>query len=262
MPALHEVQKELRDCLLGGVEVGVPSWILAPSGQAAERLDVYRTTVLDSLVRALRLSFPTVHRLVGAEFFERAGQTFAGGHLPDRADLNRYGADFPAFLQSFAPCAALPYLPDVARLDWAAGRALHAGDDEPVALEALAGITDADAASLRFTPHPSLSLLRSDFPIDDVWRAVLGQDDDAMDAINLASGPVHLVVERVGDRVHVSRVSPHEWSASVALTQGIALQHVVEACSADVDVPALLAMHLAAGRFVAFQCSTLDGDSP
>ena len=262
MPALREVQQEMRNRLLGGVEAGVPSWILGASAQAAERLDVYRTTVLDTLGRALRLSFPTVHRLVGAEFFEGTARIFAGGHPPSRADLNRYGEDFPAFLQSFAPCADLPYLPDAARLDWAAARALHAIDAAPVAIEALAGIGETAAASLCFTPHPALSLLRSDFPVDDIWRAVLAQDDDAMAAIDLAGGPVHLVVERVADRVHVSRLSPDQWAASVALVQGLALQRVVEACSADSDVPAVLAMHLAAGRFVALRFSTLDGGSP
>ncbi|HEY1228985.1 MAG TPA: DNA-binding domain-containing protein, partial [Ramlibacter sp.] len=100
MPALHDVQQELREWLLRGVETGVPSWVLAPAGQAAERLDVYRTTVLETLVRALRLSFPTVHRLVGAEFFGAAGQIFAGRHLPMRADLNTYGVDFADYLQS------------------------------------------------------------------------------------------------------------------------------------------------------------------
>lgn len=262
MPALLEMQQEMRNRLLAGVEAGVPSWILAPGSQATERLDVYRTTILGTLERALRLSFPTVHRLVGTEFFEGTARIFAGGHLPRRADLNRYGEDFPAFLQTFAPCAVLPYLPDVARLDWAAARALHAGDDAPVAIEALAGIGAADAASLCFTPHPALSLLRSDVPVDDIWRAVLAQDDDAMAAIDLASGPVHLVVERVADRVHVSRLSPDEWPASVALAQGLALQHVVDMCSADCDVPALLAMHLAAGRFVAFGFPNLSGETP
>lgn len=261
MPVLHEVQQKLREWL-AGVETGVPSWVLVPGDQAAERLEVYRATVLDTLVRALRLSFPTVHRLVGAEFFGGAGQVFAGKHLPKRADLNTYGDDFPDFLQSFAPCAGLSYLADVARLDWAVMRALHASDAAPMDLEALAAVDGADAASLRFTPHPSLALLRCDFPADDIWRSVLGKDDGEMAAIDLGSGPVHLVVERVADRAQVSRLSAREWSATVALMRGVVLAQVMEAFSAELDVPALLAIHLAAGRFDGFQFSSANGGSP
>lgn len=262
MPALLDVQQQLCDCLVGGAPTGVPSWIRAPAGQAAERLDVYRTTVVGTLVRALRLSFPAVHRIVGSEFFEEAAQVFARQHLPGCGDLNRYGEDFPAFLQALAPCAAVRYLPDVARLDWAAARALHASDAEPVGLQALAGVVAADAARIRFTPHPSLSLLRSDWPVDDIWRAVLRQDPVAMAAIDLADGPVHLVIERMADQVRASRLSPQEWAASSSLMQGVALGPVMERAAADLDVPALLAKHLAAGRFVGFRFATLDGDSP
>jgi hypothetical protein len=252
LPALHEVQRQLLDSLIAGAGDAAPAWIATPAGEAVERLNVYRTTVSDTLVRALRLTFPTVHRLVGAEFFEDAGRVFAREHLPISADLHRYGAEFPAFLQDFDPCSGLRYLPDVAHLDWAAAGALHACEAESMRLDALAAVTGADAATLRFTAHPSISLLRSEFPVDAIWRAVLQQDDAAMAAIDLASGPVHLIVERVADAVHMSRMPPEEWQPSVALMQGRPLAEVVDATGEALDAPMWLAKHLAAGRLIAF----------
>jgi len=38
-------------------------------------------------------------------------------------------------------------------------------------------------------PHPSVALVAADHPVDAIWRAVLSQDDAAMAAINLTTGP-------------------------------------------------------------------------
>src|ERR1700683_4968067 len=130
MPALLELQRSLREQLFGD-----PTRADASGGEAllagddgALRLAIYRNTAFATLVNALRLSFPAVQRLVGADFFEAAAQQFIRASLPTSAYLNDYGADFPGFLSHFAPAAGLVYLGDVARLEWAVNRALHAGD--------------------------------------------------------------------------------------------------------------------------------------
>jgi hypothetical protein len=262
LPALLELQHAMRDQLVGGGELATPAWIQAPAAELAERLHVYRGTILDTLVRALRLSFPTVHRLVGDAFFQGAGRLFAQHHLPASADLDRYGDAFPKFLQDFAPCAALTYLPDVARLDRAVNRALHAHDAEPLAFAALAtAAASTDPDRLRFVAHPSLSLLLSPFPVDAIWRAVVQQDESAMAAVDLDSGPVHLLIERVSGSVDVTRIAVEEWPSTQALLQGRPLTELL-AAPAAIDIPALLARHFSAGRVVAFATDSPEGDSP
>lgn len=249
MPALLEIQRQLHERLASDAPMPVPSWIRG-NGDAAERLDVYRTTVQDTLVRALRLAFPAVHRLVGAEFFEGTAHMFTQAHLPTAADLNDYGSDFPPFLERFPPCEPLKYLADVARLDWSVARALHARDAEPLALTALATAAGGDASVLRFTAHPSVTLLSSRFPVDAIWLAVLAQDEVAMGSIDLHSGPVHLIVERLGASANVERLSEPEWHFSRALLEGCALGTLLDAVTTHVDVPALLAAHFTAGRVI------------
>ena len=262
MPALLELQHALQDRLTVGADGAAPAWIHAPAAEVAERLAVYRGTVVDTLVRALRLSCPTVHRLVGDAFFQGAAHLFAQGHLPTSPDLDGYGDAFPGFLQDFAPCAALTYLPDVARLDRAVHRALHADDVEPLALGALAeAAAHSDPDRLRFIAHPSVSLLSSPFPVDAIWRAVLQQDDDAMAAVDLESGPVHLLVERVAGSVEVARIAASEWPSTRVLLQGRPLCDLIDT-PASVDIPDLLARHFSAGRVVAFAADSLEGDSP
>jgi hypothetical protein len=152
------------------------------------RLDIYRTTIFSGLTRALRLAFPAVERPVGGEFFAGAADAFIREYLPRVAYLDLYGGGFPDFLSRFPPAISLPYLADVARLDWAVNRALHAPDDTPLDLSQLAALAPDDQDRVRFRAHSSVGSLRSDFAVNDIWRAVLKGDDQALADLDLASG--------------------------------------------------------------------------
>jgi hypothetical protein len=250
MPKLHEVQCAMTDALLAGA--GVPACIAGDAQDALRRLDVYRSTIIGTLVRALRLGFPAVERLVGSEFFDGAAQVFALAHPPTSADLNAYGATFAAFLRDFPACAGLPYLADVARLDRAVARALHADDAAPLAPRELARIDPAQVGTLRLRFHPSVSLLHSAYPVDTIWAAVLARDEAAMTAIDLQRGPVHLLVERVDGKPAVVRMPAAAWTWTCALAQGRALGELPDLAKAG-ELGAVLAQHLLVGRVIALQ---------
>ena len=223
MPSLRESQHSMRRSLPHETGGDAADQFLSAGIGARQRLDVYRNTILSTQSKALRLSFPEVQRLVGPDFFEMAAQTFAREHPPLCADLNLYGAEFPDFLQQVESAAALDYLPDVARLDWAVNRALHATDANALELSRLEAIDPCEQDRVCFVSHPSISMLKSSFPIGTIWRAVLQRDDPALAAIDLKEGPAFLLVERVADQVEVRRLdasagaSPKRCSAATVL---------------------------------------------
>ena len=255
MPALLELQLALRGRLFAEASSAddAPSLddALLAGEDSALRLAIYRNTCMSALVNALRLSFPAVQRLVGADFFEAAAQQFIRASLPTSAYLNDYGADFPGFLSHFTPAAGLVYLGDVARLEWAVNRALHAGAAPRLDLTGLAGLDEAALSRVSFTAHPAVTLLRLESPADAIWRSVLEQDDAAMAAIDLTGGPVHLLVERDAAGVQVRRLGAAAWEFTAQLCAGRPL-YAVLAAGRHAMADAWLAEHLAAGRFVQF----------
>ena len=255
MPSLHELQRAVGRSLLHEADDGGYAWVIGAGLAPDQRLEIHRNTFLGSLAAALRLSFPAVHRLVGADFFETAAQVFAREQPPRCADLNAYGAEFADFLQRFKPAATLAYLPDVARLEWAVNRALHATDATPLDLSKLAAVAPADQHHVCFAAHPSISTLRSNFPVDAIWYAVLHQDDAALGAIDLADGPACLMVQRLADEVEVMRLDEPAWRFTAALLGGQPLGVALDAAQ-GIDSPALLAQHLSAGRCVAFHLAS------
>jgi hypothetical protein len=260
VPTLLELQHAMRASLVDSNDG--PAAAMLAEGVPADRLNIYRNTFVTGVTKALRLSYPAVYRLVGNDFFEGAAGLFISQHPPRAAYLDEYGADFPQFLRGFQPAASLKYLADVARLEWAVNRAIHAADMEPLDLARLEALPPEDQVRVCFVPHPSITLLCAEYPVDVIWRAVLGGDDAALAAIDLNAGPVCLLVERCATGVEVSRLDDAAWRFAVALCEARPLAEVFAACTgpalpreegrAGRGHEAWLAEHLAAGRFTDF----------
>ncbi|WP_298354351.1 DUF692 family multinuclear iron-containing protein [Rhodoblastus sp.] len=135
---------------------------------APARFAVYRNNSAVAAIEALKAQFPTVSRLVGDEAFRGAARAFAQETPPVSPILADYGREFPDFLARFLEnqdVTEVPYLPDVARLDWAVLQALRAPQTEPCPLARLAALDLAAIVVARVKLHPSLALVASDWPL-------------------------------------------------------------------------------------------------
>jgi hypothetical protein len=249
VPPLLELQTALRHSVVDRDDRAAAAMLAAQV--APDRLDIYRNTFLSSLIKALRLSFPAVDRLVGDDFFEATAGAFIVAHPPGSAYLDGYGAAFPAFLSRFPPAAGVAYLPGVANLEWAVSRAVHAADVEPLDPACLAAIRPEDQGRICFVPHPSVGLVRADHPVDIIWQAVLSRDDAQLATLDLEAGPVHLLMQRLAGGVEVVRLDEPAWRFAAALCSGAPLQAALDAAW-ETDASVLLAEHLAAQRFIGF----------
>jgi hypothetical protein len=227
MRMLAELQHGLRAALLGG-DAGPAEAVVAADGLRPEaRLAIYRHHVTTSLTAVLRDTYRVVCRLVGEPFFGYAADSYIRREPPAGPCLFEYGAGFPDFLAAFPPCRALPYLPDVAQLEWTLNRAYHAEDAEapaPAALTAaLATVPAAARGRLTFTFDASVMYLASAYPVDLVWRANQGPDD-AGPLVDLASGTAHLEIRRAGDDAVFRPLPRAEWTLRAALAAGRSLE--------------------------------------
>jgi len=264
-PPLLHVQRSMGRCMLDDVDAAIaagPTPVPGLEDGGLTRLSIYINTGLSVRVNALRLTFPAVQRLVGAEFFEGAARHFMAlgpNATPAGAWLNEYGEELIGFLASFPPALGIPYLADVARLEWAVNRALHAPDRPSLALERL-GRGSAAPGDLRFVPHGAVSLLSLGSPADAIWRAVLEGDDAALRCVDLSDAPVWLLIERDAAGVQVRRLAERAWRFMARLCAGEPLHAALDELAAQPalhdSAASVLAEHLAAGRFI----DTLPGE--
>ncbi|MDK3018070.1 HvfC/BufC N-terminal domain-containing protein [Pseudodonghicola flavimaris] len=152
-------------------DLPVPEGLCDAAGHpAGRRFAVYRNNVAVSLTRALHEGFPVIARLLGPDNMDGLAGLFLRAHPPRSPVLMLYGATFPAFLEGLEQLAHLGYLGDVARLELALRQSYHAADAEPVDAAALAALPPDRLAASRLTLAPAVRLVRSPWPIHDIWR--------------------------------------------------------------------------------------------
>jgi hypothetical protein len=247
MPALRDLQAGFRAAVLTGDEARVAGEIVADGLDASARLAVYRHHVFTSLTAALEATFPVVCRLVDRRFFGYAADAFIRAHPPLGPCLFEYGAAFPDFLAQFPACRHLEYLADVARMEWAMNVALYAPDTPVVEAQTLAALPAETVLARAFRLHPSVTLLRSSWPLERIWRA--NQPDADPDAtVDLGVGATWLQVWRPEDDVLFRALTPAGFALREALTSGGTLAGAAQAAldvGPTTDVVALVREALA-----------------
>lgn len=172
MSALRDWQRELLATVLAADDAPVDVAGLRLTTTRARGIAVYRNNRRANLLGALRIAYPVIERLVGADFFAYSAQRFIDDHPSQSANLEDYGFEFGEFLRTFAPAASLPYLADVAALE--------------AAIQSVAGAADAAAACELQSPYPVLRIWQVNQP---------GWSGD--DTVDLAAGAERLRVYRV-----------------------------------------------------------------
>ena len=251
MPTLLETQSIFFDTVLRAMPAQAAAFIAGDDETAPERLAVYRDTALGVLTTALRLTYPAVCRIVGEEFLEAAAEIFIAQAPPVSAYLNDYGAGFADFLAAFPPARPLSYLPAMAALEWAVNGALHALDAGSMSAARLSALSGLGHEHVRLVPHPSLRFLSATFPVELLWRAVLDDDDAALESFDFGAGQRWFLISRTKAHVEVVALSEVDWRFAKALAEGASLEQALNDTKPD-DPAALLGAHFASGRFTDF----------
>ncbi|WP_426072667.1 DUF692 family multinuclear iron-containing protein [Janthinobacterium sp. DSP2-3-3] len=142
------------------------------AGEAVpQRFSLYRGNLSATWCRVLGQAYPVVLALVGEDFFGGLARAYGRRHPSDSADLNQFGARFADFLAAFPPVNELPYLPDMARLEWDVHLAHYAADARGLAPESLAALHPDQLEVRRLALHPACALLASNWQVAALWQA-------------------------------------------------------------------------------------------
>ncbi len=224
--ALPELQAAFAAHVAGGDRADLVRLVAGDSISAEARLRVYRHHVSHSLCAALAATFPTVQTLVGEAFFRGLAASFVARSLPDQPVLSEYGAGFADWIAGYPPAAGLPYLADVARLDWALNVAFHSPAGASLAASDLVAIPPERLPELSIALPEGASIVRSRFPIDRIWEA--SQPGASGETVDLSAGASTLLVLRRADDAAFIVLALGEATFVAALAEGASLECAAE----------------------------------
>ncbi|MCY3827577.1 MAG: DNA-binding domain-containing protein [Rhodospirillaceae bacterium] len=250
---LPDLQAAFRAGTIGR-DAAAAAALSAGGMQNGHRFGIYRNNIFKSLTGVLEAAFPTIRNLVGGENFAVLAHRFIAAHPPRQPQLYAYGGDFAAFLAGFAPAVGeLPFLPDLARVEWAVNEAYFEADAEPLTAGHLAGLAPERYAGLRLGLHPTVRLVASDWPVWDLWGLeALPDPSQNPGPPEKQGGAQRVLVRRPEKKVDVVMLTPGDFAFVGALADGDTLGAAATAAAgaeAEFDLSACLAGHLSGGTF-------------
>jgi hypothetical protein len=216
---LEDIEGAIRRAIVFGEEL--PQGLLAENfARPEERFDIHRNHFVKSLTSALEKTFPAIVSLVDQRFFAYCADEFVRSDPPRAPCLFEYGSTFPDFLAQFPPCRSVPYLSDVARLEWGIHAVFHAPDP-------LSSVQNG-----RGLPD-DIRLVRSPFPVHRIWQTAL---DPKLPEVDLAEGEARLVIYRTRDDASMEQMGEAAFAFLEAVARRVGpLVALAEAAGLDRD---------------------------
>ncbi|MDP2075478.1 DNA-binding domain-containing protein [Hydrogenophaga sp.] len=186
--------------------------------------------------RSLLAAYPVIAQLIGAESFNALARDLWHKHPPRCGDLAQWGDTLPGFLATSEQLGDVPYLADVARVEWALHRAASAPDDD-ADLPSFARLSSEDPAALTLRLAPGTVLLTSEWPVVSVVTAHTTAEPTLAEAGRRLSNGLGetAVVWRQGWRPCVATCPANALGMLQALLTGAALTAALGLAAADFD---------------------------
>ena len=147
-----------------------PSDSLSPTDQIA----IYRNNTQATRHKTLQAIYPMVDNLLGEACFKTLTHYFSLDVPATHWNLNHYGADFPAYLlnppNQFSAFRDLPYLHDLAQLEWFLHLAYYAADRSAFPSDAFYALPAADQPNARLLLAADIHLLETPWPVLAGWQ--------------------------------------------------------------------------------------------
>lgn len=201
----------------------------APPLSREERLDIYAEAYFERLVEVLEDDYAALKRVLGTDLFRALIVDYLEAHPSRDYSAAALGVKMPEFLQTHELSETLPYLPDLARLEWNVVHAFFAQDSEALSLEGLGSITEEQWLSAAFRLDRSVRLLQSRWNIDAVWKS---KDQPVEEEERW------LVIYRSNYKVRVESLTQVQYKMLEGLSEGLALDQLFTRLESMLDIEA------------------------
>ena len=236
---LQQWQNEFVQQVVRGEQAGAEFNL---SLQDSARLHIYKNNIYHSQQQALAAQFPIVKQLVGERFFNGCCVEYIKNNTDNSSAMIYTGQLFSNFLQNFPPCSSLPYLSDIAALEWQTQRVRLACEQSAMCVQDFEQIDIERLQHSQVHYISALHLMQSDYGIYDIWamhQADAAKQNNSID-INQSQ---QLLITRQQQQMHVLPLSQANYHCLFAWQQGSSILRGIEQTMqqhADFDASAII----------------------
>jgi putative DNA-binding protein len=239
----EKVQVNLEDVIRGDERLS-----------AVEHLEIYANAYFYRLLDILKEEYPATLAVLGADHFHNLVTGYLLEYPPTEPSVLYAGRYLADFLKGHPLRERWAYIADLVRLERTVLEVFHRADAPALDAETMRAVPVADWPNLEMRAHSTVAILDSEWPVNELLRAV----ENKLEWHEPAHTAVSIVVWRKGFDVYYRALEPGERGAlGLALEgklEGTSFATMCEAVAAEYpgdDAPAainrLLARWLADG---------------
>lgn len=212
---------------------------MPPRDTIETRWDIYGSGYVARLVEAVENDYPATRRILGAGSFGSLVARYVRRCPPRSHDIGRAGDRLSAFLAEDPLTHDLPFLPDLARLEWCLAEAFIAADVEPLTWTALTALDPDTVADTTFRLRPGTSLIDTRWSLLDL-RSVKDEGDSEV-SMRMDDCSRSVLVYRQGLQVRYSAVAAEDADFLEVAGRGLRLADLAVGAASEDRTDALVA---------------------
>lgn len=252
MLSLNELQREFIKGLRSESNE-ILKMICSNQLSSHDHLEIYRKSVMGSFQKVLKEIYPVCLKLVGEEFFIAMINIYIEKTVSTSTDIGNVGRNFSDFVANFAPSESLPYLSDVAKLEWAMHSIFSAPDSPRFDFEKLHRCIQTSEGEIIFILPSGSHLLSSSYPVHRIWE--MNQENYTGDqTITLEQNMVYyFLVWKDNLHMRIDQLTRYNWIVVNCFHQNKSLNEICSELSQEVDVVEVLPDMVKKGWLVDFR---------
>lgn len=198
---------------------------------ASDRVSIYANAYFERILGCLENHYPATRWALGEEWFRDLATAYLIAHPSRHPSLRFAGKSLPLYLASDSRAEPFhrgrPWLPDLARYEWAFVDAFDAEDADTVSVETLQAFEPEAWGSLRFSFQPALQLLDLEWPVARLRTACDAEETWNEEAEVLADA-CRVLIWRRDEKIYHRRVDSGEGAALGAALEGRSFAEICE----------------------------------
>lgn len=204
------------------------SFIKKTNNQTPQQIfSIYRDSIYGGLKKALAETYPVTKDLVGEDFFNVMLNQYITEHPCQVQDLNGYGEELADFIAGLKQARTVPYLADIARLEWFYNIALNSAVQENN-LADLNRLSTEQQVQINLQLANGMALIESFYPIDEIWNM---QQDNTDSELNINKNRIFLIIWKNNIDVEINRLEEEQFYFLELINNGLSFSDVCSVVS-------------------------------
>jgi len=178
---LHDIAK--KDLSLSKLQSEFKQYLMLQSGHISAHIDsseelsndfrlaIYANAYRMRLIETLEKDYPAVLYLLGEDVFAQTALAYITAHPSKHPSLRWFGQNFSGFVGQDEQLASMPYICELAKLEWLLVEAFDAKDVYQCQESDVANVPPEAWPSLVLHFHPSVHVFQYHWNIIPIWQA-------------------------------------------------------------------------------------------